>query len=120
MIQSTIHLLIHSSLLSGDHFKESLDLALTCAVFDLPVYLVFIDNGVYNLLSQKNTLFNEKNHLAILKGLDCYDIQGILVEIESLTERHIHKNDIIYPCSIITQKELNQRHQHCHHLITLS
>ena len=76
-----INIVIHQTALTNASFKESIDLALVCAAFDQKVNLIFVDNGVYNLMTKQNyQSIGDKNHLDILKGLEFYDIENIYVE----------------------------------------
>jgi len=75
----------HSTL----HAKEGLDFSLACAAFDQKVSVLFMGNGVYQLLRhQDSSAINLKNHSASIEALELYGIEhcyyqgGILEDYE--------------------------------------
>jgi len=115
-----INIVIHQTALTNASFKESIDLALVCAAFDQKVNLIFVDNGVYNLMTKQNyQSIGDKNHLDILKGLEFYDIENIYVEEESLENRKISKNKLIESCKILSINEIKRLHEKSNQVVSL-
>ena len=116
----TVNIVIKTTLLNGSEFKEALDLSLVSAAFDQQVRLIFIDQGVNNLISGQNyhTLGN-KNGLDLLNGLEFYDIDEIYVEQESLNQRGIQEQQLIEGCEILSLRAIKHLHQDCDHLLFL-
>jgi tRNA 2-thiouridine synthesizing protein C len=86
---------------------ESLEVVLICAAFDQDVALVFLDDGVYQLVSANNPMgIGMKNFSPTYKALDDYDITKIYVERESLEERGLSADGLIVPVSVVARTEL--------------
>lgn len=102
-------IIIQKHFLSGISFKESLDIGLVCAAFDQKVNLIFVGEGVFNLLTHQNAqLVNDKNHVDLLKGLEFYEIDSILMEH---TDHSLIGNDktlLIENTQLLSRKQINQ------------
>lgn len=67
------------------HGREALDLALLSASFEQEVSLLFMDEGVLNLVpNQKPELAGAKDYIATFGALSLYDIDTVLVCSDSL------------------------------------
>jgi tRNA 2-thiouridine synthesizing protein C len=76
--------------------REALDSALAAAVYDQDISLLFIDDGVFQLLkSQSGREIAQKSLDAIISALPYYDIENIYIHTESLAQRHIVAEDIV-------------------------
>lgn len=65
--------------------REALDLALSGAVFDIPVTLLLLDDAVLQLLpGQDSGRIGEKNINAMLGALPLYDIERVYTSVQSL------------------------------------
>jgi len=116
----TTNIIINKSALSGIDFKESIDLALVCAAFDHQVNVIFIGNGIYNLVvNQSYEGLRDKNHLDILKGLKFYDIENVFVEQESLLNNVLQNAELLPSVQVKTRSELRQLNLTADHLVTL-
>ncbi|WP_354671151.1 sulfurtransferase complex subunit TusC [Thiohalobacter sp. IOR34] len=74
---------------------ESLEVVLIGAAFDQDVSLVFVDDGVYQLLKgQDTTEIGMKNFSPIYNVLGDYDINKLYVEKESLEARGLTLDDL--------------------------
>lgn len=82
--------------------RESLDLALTCAIFEMPVSLLFVGDGLYQLINnQSPEQLQMKKHEAMLSALPMYDIDQIYVTAEDLSENGLTENDLAMPVTLI-------------------
>lgn len=71
--------------------RESLELALAAAAIGARVSMLFLDEGVTQLVQQqKPEAIGRKNHSAMLSALPLYDIDSVFVERDSLTKRGIN------------------------------
>ncbi|MCF6193648.1 MAG: DsrE family protein [Kangiellaceae bacterium] len=114
----TTNIIIRQTSLNGAKFKESIDLGLVCAAFDHKVNLIFVGDGIYNLIShQSNSGINDKNQLDILKGLEFYEIDSILVEQESLEKVNISQSHLINQAEIKSRIEIKQLNLTANHLV---
>lgn len=78
--------------------REALDLALIYAAFDQQVTVMFIGDGVYQLLKdQQAKQLDTKDFLATMKTFELYDIEQVIACSDSLSERGIENSDISLP-----------------------
>lgn len=88
--------------------KESLDAALVTASFNQEVSLLFMGDGVFQLLDQqKAEAIESKHHGAMFAGLELYDIDRVYVAAESLKERHLDESDLIMPVQLLNQEAVH-------------
>ena len=74
---------------------ESLEVVLIGAAFDQDCSLVFVDDGVYQLMKGADTkALGIKNFSPTYSALGDYDIKKIYVEKESLEERGLSLDDL--------------------------
>lgn len=86
--------------------REHLDLTLTLAAFEQAVELLFVDDGVYALLQNRQPLPGGPSSPAeLLAALPFYGLeQPPLVEWESLLERGLDKEELL-PARRIGRRE---------------
>ncbi|MGV8920202.1 MAG: sulfurtransferase complex subunit TusC [Pseudomonas sp.] len=73
---------------SGPSAREALDIVLAGGAFDLPIGLLFMDDGVLQLLpQQKAAQVQQKDLTANLQALSLFGIEHLYVCGESLAER---------------------------------
>lgn len=76
--------------------REVIDIALACAAFDQDMALLFLDDGIYQLLKDQETdTIKSKNHGKVLSALPLYDIDQIYVDIQAMQKRHIATEDLL-------------------------
>lgn len=76
--------------------REALDALLAAAVYDQELSLLFMDDGVFQLLAQQDASFIEqKNIAATLPALPLYDVENIYVHWESLQHRGITTTELV-------------------------
>jgi tRNA 2-thiouridine synthesizing protein C len=86
---------------------ESLEVVLIAATFDQDVSLVFVDDGVYELVKGQNTqAVGIKNHSKTYRALDGYDVQKLYVERESLAARGLTEDDLIVDVQVLGSAEM--------------
>ena len=74
---------------------ESLEVVLIGAAFEQDVTLIFMDDGVFQLIKGMNTkAANMKDFSKTYSALGDYDITKIYVDQESLTERGLTLDDL--------------------------
>jgi tRNA 2-thiouridine synthesizing protein C len=82
--------------------RESLDVALTCSIFEMPVSLLFIGDGLYQLINnQSPDALSMKKHEAMLSALPMYDIEKIYITEEDLESIGLTENDLAIPVTLI-------------------
>jgi len=96
--------------------KDALDAILAASAYDQQLSLLFMDDGVFQLL--KNQSANEiaqKSFAAILPVLPLYEINSVYVHRESLEKRQITINELVLNgvqiidsatiCSLLAQQD---------------
>jgi len=114
------NIIISRSSFSNSDFKEAVDLGLVCAAFDQEVNLIFVDSGITNLIkNQSAEKVDDKNQVDILKGLEFYDIDNIIIEQESLDLTRLETSHFINSVKIKTRAEINKLNQNANHLVSI-
>lgn len=69
--------------------RESLDFALASAAFNQQVSLLFMDDGIYQLLQQQQSQVGKKNIEKTLASLEMFDINNVYCSANCLKQRNI-------------------------------
>jgi tRNA 2-thiouridine synthesizing protein C len=73
---------------SGPGAREALDIVLAGGAFDLPIGLLFLDDGVFQLApAQEAAALKQKDLTANLKALEMFGIEEVHVCTDSLVAR---------------------------------
>lgn len=89
------------------HALESLEVVLIAATFDQDCSLVFLDDGVYELVKGQNTKgIGLKNFSPTYRALEGYDIEKLYVERESLEARGLTEDDLLVPVQVLSGPEM--------------
>jgi len=89
--------------------REALDFALASAAFDQQVELLYVDDGVYQLLAQQESLntFAQKNIEKTLQSLSLYEIETVNICQASAKSRGIEQLALNLSSSELTVNYLN-------------
>jgi tRNA 2-thiouridine synthesizing protein C len=86
---------------------ESLEVVLISAAFDQDVSLVFMDDGVFQIVKEQDTeSIGMKNFSRTYRALDGYEVEKLYVEKESLDARGLTKDDLLVDVEILNSQEL--------------
>ena len=96
--------------------KDALDAILAASAYDQQLSLLFMDDGVFQLLAnQAPENISQKSFAAILPVLPIYEINSIYVHDESLKKRQINLNELVIEgvqiidgaaiCSLLAQQD---------------
>ena len=86
---------------------ESLESALVAGAFEQDVTLVFLDDGVFQLVKDQTTdEIGLKNFSPTYKALSHYDIEKIYVEECSLTSRGLLPSDLIIDVEVLSSEQI--------------
>ncbi|MFY0701471.1 MAG: sulfurtransferase complex subunit TusC [Bermanella sp.] len=89
--------------------REGLDFILTSAAYDQNLSVLFLTDGVFQLLTNQNSKAIElKNHAGALEVLPLYDIENLYAVSEDLMERSIDPSDILAGVNIINREQAKQ------------
>jgi tRNA 2-thiouridine synthesizing protein C len=88
---------------------ESLEVVLITATFDQDVSLVFLDDGVYELLKGQDTKgIGIKNHSKTYRALDGYDVEKLYVERESLEARGLSEDQLLVDVEVLGSAQMGE------------
>ncbi|CAG1018393.1 Intracellular sulfur oxidation protein DsrF [Burkholderiaceae bacterium] len=86
---------------------ESLEVVLIAATFDQDVSLVFLDDGVYEIVKGQNTKASGiKNFSPSYRALEGYDVEKLYVERESLQARGLSEDDLLVPVEVLDSAQM--------------
>ncbi|SEL56603.1 tRNA 2-thiouridine synthesizing protein C [Atopomonas hussainii] len=72
---------------SGSTPRELLDIALAGGAFDLPISLLFLDDGVFQLFTPNFAALEQKNLSANLQALPMFGVEQLYVAERCLRDR---------------------------------
>lgn len=76
--------------------REAIDIALAASVYDQDIGILFMDDGIFQLLkNQQSHCIDQKNIASALQVLTLYGIENIYVHQESLDVRAIKPDELI-------------------------
>ena len=86
---------------------ESLEVVLIAAAFEQDVSLVFMDDGVFQLIKGMDTKdIGMKNFSKTYKALEMYDVEKLYVEKESLEKRGLSAEDLIVDVEVLAADDM--------------
>ena len=86
---------------------EALEVVLISAAFDQDVSMVFIDDGVYELVKGQNTkATGMKNFSPAYRALEGYDIEKLYVDQESLEARGLTTENLLVPVEVLNTAQM--------------
>lgn len=81
---------------SGPGAREALDIALAGGAFDLPIGLLFLDDGVFQVTSaQQPGSLQQKDLGANLQALPLFGVEALYASARSLNERGLGDAELI-------------------------
>lgn len=91
----SILLLCRAAPYGGALAREALETALAGGAMGFSIKLLFLDEGVWQLLDHQDTkTIHAKNHQAMLSALPLYEVGELFVDRASLTRRRLSERDI--------------------------
>ena len=87
---------------------ESLEMVLIAAAFDQDVSVVFMDDGVYQIIKDQETDgIGIKNFSKTYRALEGYDVENLYVSKESMEERGLTEDDFLVDVDVLDQAALS-------------
>ena len=94
---------------SSNFAKEALDVALMSAVFNQPTSLLFMDDGVFQLVRQQEpSEIQHKNNSQALPMLEMYEVKQVYVDADSLNARGLQVEDLVIPVQLLETQEITE------------
>lgn len=119
-MMKNIALINQQSPFNSPNGRESVDLALIFGAFEQQVCVVFVDDGVYQLLQDQNPeQLDSKDYLATMKAFELYDIEHIVCCKEDLLVRGMSENHLSMPVQLLSRHDIGQLLATFDHVITM-
>ncbi|MCB1661795.1 MAG: sulfurtransferase complex subunit TusC [Pseudomonadales bacterium] len=94
---------------SSNFAKEALDVALMCAVFNQNTSILYMDDGVFQLVREQDPAdIQQKNSSQTLPMLEMYEVKHVYVDAESLLQRGLQKEDLVIPVELVDSPKITQ------------
>lgn len=88
--------------------REALDVALAAAAFDQSIALLFLGDGIAQLLTAHDSAaIGEKSFEKQLSALPLYDINSIYVDAAALQQRGFSTTDLSLPAQAVSDAEIS-------------
>ncbi len=88
---------------------EALDAALATSIYGQKLTLIFMGDGVFQLLhKQEGSAIHQKNLEKQMAALEFYDIEQIFVYKNSLDERQLKQDNLAINVTVIENSDLRQ------------
>ncbi|WP_137887171.1 sulfurtransferase complex subunit TusC [Pseudomonas sp. 2FE] len=105
---------------SGPAAREALDIALAGGAFDLPIGLLFLDDGVFQLAqAQQASALQQKDLTANLQALPLFGVESLYACARSLQERGLETQALNLPVESLDDAALATLIDHYDQVITL-
>jgi tRNA 2-thiouridine synthesizing protein C len=100
--------------------REAIDIALAASVYDQDISVLFMDDGIFQLLkNQHSQLIDQKNIASTLPALPLYGIENLYVHQESLNERAIAPEELVLEnITILNNNDVKQLLTQQDHLLS--
>ena len=86
---------------------EALEVALISAAFDQDISMVFLDDGVYELVKGQHTkAIDVKNFSPAYRALEGYDIEKLYVDADSLAARGLTADNLLVPVEVLSAAQM--------------
>ena len=100
--------------------REALDMALATAAFGNDVTLVFLNDGVYQLLTAQDAQHKQRKNIAkTLDALALYDITHIYACADSLKQRGLDTRPLFSATQLASRDTLRTLIEHADNIISL-
>jgi len=86
---------------------EALEVVLISAAFDQDISMVFLDDGVYELVKgQQTKAIDVKNFSPAYRALEGYDIEKLYVDVDSLEARGLTEDNLLVPVELLSAAQM--------------
>lgn len=116
---SQLTYLFRSAPHSSSSGREGIDALLAASVYCENISVVFMGDGVYQLLQgQQTQQILSKDYAPMLKLFDLYDIEQVYVCENSLRERGLATADLVIEAQPLEQQALSEQLRQAHKVLT--
>lgn len=104
---------------AGIDAAEALDIALAAGAFDLPLSILFMDDGVFQLLEQQQPqLLEQKDLSANLQALPMFGIEQLYVAQQCLAARGVEHSQLAVHAEPVADAHIQQLIGQFDHVVT--
>ncbi len=87
--------------------REALDVALTAAVFEQPLAMLFIGDGVWQLLDQQDSAgIKQKNHSKVISAFPLYELTELYIDADAMQQRQLSHDHFVVAVKPLAADEL--------------
>ncbi len=105
---------------SGPSAREALDIVLAGGAFELPLALLFLDDGVLQLApAQQPTSVQQKDLTANLRALPMFGVESLFAARRSLRERGLDEAQLCLPVELLDDAAISALINRYDHVVTL-
>ncbi|WP_437880826.1 sulfurtransferase complex subunit TusC [Pseudomonas sp. LRF_L74] len=92
---------------AGPSAREALDIALAGGAFDLPLGLLFLDDGVFQLVGEQNAAsLEQKDLMANLQALPMFGVESLYACEHSLAQRGLVGTALALPVKTLASADI--------------
>lgn len=102
---------------TNSNTEEAINIALTTSIFNQKIQVLFIDNGVYQILYNQQPKY-KRNIEKMIKSLYLYNIEEIYSCKESIISREMNKSNKI-ELKVLSKIQINILIQNANKILTL-
>lgn len=107
MIDKSFLFILSRSPYAGFHANEAIDAVLASAAYDADVSVLFLDDGVFQLLGPQNLeTLPHKNVAKKLSALTMYGVDKVYVSETALLQRGIEQDALCIPCTTVPDSDI--------------
>ncbi|EPJ55926.1 MAG: hypothetical protein OFPI_01780 [Osedax symbiont Rs2] len=107
MANKNLLLIFRNPPFSDSSNRDTLDIALACSAFEIPVSLLFLGDGVLQLIrGQQSKTLQQKNLLNTFNALAMYDIDQLFVLQSDLQRFELIAADLSIDCQLICETQM--------------
>ncbi|MBS7660522.1 sulfurtransferase complex subunit TusC [Pseudomonas lalucatii] len=105
---------------AGPGAREALDIALAGGAFDLPIAMLFLDDGVFQLArGQRSKTLQQKDLGANLQALPMFGVESLYASAHSLQERGLASQELALAADVLDDAGLRALIDRYDQVITL-
>ncbi len=100
--------------------RDSLDLALIFGAFEQPITVIFLGDGVYQLLDDQNPeALGTKDYLSTMKAFELYDIEHIVCGLDDMNSRGVPVDKLSMAIEAVPNSQIGELLNTFDHVITM-
>lgn len=99
--------------------REALDIVLAGGAFDLPLGMLFLDDGVYQLLPGQPQVIEQRDVGANLQALELFGVEQLFVARRSLAQRGLLQQALTLDAELLDDAQLATLFERFDEVITL-